>query len=457
MRSSFSHLHDFYIRLPKLRRVFDARYLLLGVLLLAACQPTAPANTQPTPIPFPTMTPGRLIHGVLPVTNGLSLDSSGVANPATAIALSNRPTATPDYRICPAQASPAIPPQPARGLEMTAAITNYLSAGGSPVTLSETLQNTWNALGETGTVRADLDLTGEGTPDVLLAYAAPDDGGTLLILTCEGGVYAPLYQAITGGDAPQVIHLGDMNFDSLNDVLFASFTCAPDNPDDCSYRTQLLTWKPDTGRFNSLLNGPITSSSLPTASDMDNDQVQEVVVRLDNSGTSSTGPLRTGVNIYDWNGTAFTLSIVQLDPPRFEIQVVQQADSSFSRLDAEQAISLYNLALNSEALRYWFNDEPTVLKSYVYYRLMLAYAYTDNEELLTTYQAAIGEFPDPANAPVYVAIINAFWNGWQVTNNLHSACLEVQAIISARPEAVTLLNRYGSRSPTYTAQDLCPF
>jgi hypothetical protein len=51
----------------------------------------------------------------------------------------------------------------------------------------------------------------------------------------------------------------------------------------------------------------------------------------------------------------------------------------------------------------------------------------------------------------------AFWDALQVTNNLHSACLEVQDIIRARPEALSLLNRYGSRSPTYTADELCPF
>jgi hypothetical protein len=44
-----------------------------------------------------------------------------------------------------------------------------------------------------------------------------------------------------------------------------------------------------------------------------------------------------------------------------------------------------------------------------------------------------------------------------VTNNLRSACVEVQAIISTRPEAVGLLNRYGSESPVYEAGDVCPF
>ncbi|MCC6802943.1 MAG: hypothetical protein IT319_08665 [Anaerolineae bacterium] len=50
-----------------------------------------------------------------------------------------------------------------------------------------------------------------------------------------------------------------------------------------------------------------------------------------------------------------------------------------------------------------------------------------------------------------------FWTAVQVTNNLHSACLRVQEVVLARPDALDLLNRYGSRSPTYAAADLCPF
>jgi hypothetical protein len=50
-----------------------------------------------------------------------------------------------------------------------------------------------------------------------------------------------------------------------------------------------------------------------------------------------------------------------------------------------------------------------------------------------------------------------FWNALQVTNNLHSACLRAQEVVTARPDALELLNRYGSRSPSYAATDLCPF
>lgn len=444
-------------RLFTQRSVLSTQYLVLVLVLLAACQPTAPISTAPTAISFPTMTPGRLIQGVLPTVIALPLDGAGLANPATAVALANQPTPTPNYAACPAPAAPTLANRPATGREMSADITRFLAEGGTAAALDQALRTEWDVLGDTGVVRGEADFTGEGIAEVLVSYTAPDDGGTLLIFGCLNGLYMPLYQSITGGPAPELIELGDMNYDSRPEVLFASYECSIENPEDCEYRTQLLNWLPSDGRFVSLLNTPVNGPQPPTANDVDNDNVLEVVMREDNPGTAATGPLRTGVNIYDWNGTNYVLSIVQLDPPRFQIQVVQEADRAFARQDAEQAITLYNLALSDTDLRFWTNDEPTTLKAYIYYRLLVAYAYTEDDNLLSTYQAALAAFPDAATAPVYIALINTFWNGWQVTNNLNSACREVQAIIASRPEAISLLNRYGSRSPIYSAQDLCPF
>jgi hypothetical protein len=436
-----------------LRRLYGISFILV---LLAACQPTQPLNVPPTAIPFPTMTPGRLIDGVLPTVMGLALDGSGLANPATAVALASRPTPTPNYGACPAAGSPSLPAMPTTGRAITEEITNFLSDGGTAPSLTDGLRS-WGLLGDQGVVRNDVDFTGGGVADVVLAYSAPDDGGTLLILGCMNGLYAPLYQSITGGDTPQIIVAGDINFDHIPDLLFSNRQCSADNSDDCSYRTQLISWTPQGGRFISLLNGPLSSAEPPAINDVDNDQVAEVVVRLSDPGNSATGPLRTGVNIYDWNGASYVLSIVQLDPPRFKIQVIQEADRAFARLDTTQAISLYQQSQTNKDLRFWLNDEPAILDAYVYYRLVVMYAYTEDNDLLPTYQAAIASAPDPATQPVYIAMIDAFWNALQVTHNLHSACVEVQAIITARPEAVGLLNRYGSRSPVYNAADLCPF
>jgi hypothetical protein len=385
---------------------------------------------------------------------GLPLDGGGLANPATAIALASQPTVTPNYTACPPPGSTTLDETPATGREMALEMVRFLNLGGTLPALDNGLRNEREVMGDTGLVRNDLDLTGEGTPEVLIAFDAPDDGGTLLVIGCTDGQYTMRYQAIASGGIPQIVQIGDMNFDQKLDVLFASELCSDD---DCAFQTQLITWSGERGRFLSLLNSAIVNETVPTLSDVDNDRVTELVVQLDNPGDESTGPLRTGVNIYDWNGAVYVLSIIQLDPPRFRIQVLHAADRAFEQLNTDEAIPLYELAVNDPDSRFWYNDEPALLNSYGLYRLLLAYAYVEDERRLSTYQTIIQTFPDPATAPVYTTMSTAFWDALQVTNNLHSACLEVQGIIAARQEALSLLNRYGSRSPTYTAQDLCPF
>jgi hypothetical protein len=403
------------------------------------------------------MTPGARLDGVLPAQAGLALDGEGLANPATAVALANQPTPTPNYAACPVPANPPLDATaPTNGLALRTTILGYLTQGGAPLALTDQLR-AWGVIGEEGAVEINTDFTGAGQADVILSYAAPDEGGTLLVMGCANGAYNLRYQISTGGTPPQIISTGDLNADTRPDLLFSAETCAADNPDDCAFRTQLITFDAASGRFVSLLNGTLSSAAAPATRDIDDDRVQEIVVRSDFDGNRATGPLRTGTYIYDWNGVTFTLSIVQLDPPRFKIQVLQEADRAFNRQEFESAIGLYNQAELDTGLRFWFNDEQGLLSSYAFYRLVLAYAYIEDERLLPTYQAATQPFPDPASAPIYITLLNTFWNALQVTGNLNSACREVQAIIGTRPEALELLNRYGSRSPTYTAADLCPF
>ncbi|GEM_PF-2708644 len=59
--------------------------------------------------------------------------------------------------------------------------------------------------------------------------------------------------------------------------------------------------------------------------------------------------------------------------------------------------------------------------------------------------------------PFYAFHLETYWQTHQTSNNLHVACLAVQEVIAQRPDTLSLLNRYGSHSPTYEAQELCPF
>lgn len=446
--------------------VFHNRYtrcmrklLLILILVLAACESTTPAanNAEPTALPFPTMTPGRVVRGALPTVVSLPLDGSNLSNPATAIALANRPTATPNYQTCPAT-NPDVElaaTAPSSEREINDTLIRFLNEGGTVQAMEITLRETWGILRDDDLLRGDLDLTGEGTPEIVLSYAAPDDGGALVIVGCADGRYLVRYELVTGGTTPPaLLNTGDLNVDGRPDLLFASEACTGST---CSYSSQLVTWNADRGRFINLLSGGLTSEEPPSIEDIDADRVSEIIIRLTNPGNSETGPLRTGFTVYDWNGAVYTQSVTQLNPPRFRIQVVQQADAALASGNTSEAIALYNLALTDPSLENWYNDDQTVLQSYVQYRLLLAYSDAEDPRGLELQGAILQQYPDPATSPVYAEMAKTFWNALQVTNNLHSACLEVQDIITARQEGLTLLNRYGSRSPTYTAADVCPF
>ena len=149
---------------------------------------------------------------------------------------------------------------------------------------------------------------------------------------------------------------------------------------------------------------------MPTVQDIDDDQVLELLNKFDNDGDKTTGPLRTGYTVYDWNGTGYVQSVTQLDPPRFRIQVIQEADAAFAAQHMDDAISLYNLALGSASLENWYNDDAETLKAYALYRLLLAYAFTESDQRLATQQTIQQTYPDLAAAPPYAQMALDFWS-----------------------------------------------
>jgi hypothetical protein len=161
--------------------------------------------------------------------------------------------------------------------------------------------------------------------------------------------------------------------------------------------------------------------------------------------------------VYDWNGNQYVLSIVELEPPRFMIQVLHEGDRALLRGDYPAAEAVYREAIDNDELRYWFDDEPDLLQSYAHYRLLQAQVVTASIGQTTTIAEINRIYPDPAASPVYAQMARLFLETFQATADVHSACVAVETIIAAQPQAVDQMNRYGSRSPTYTAQDLCPF
>ena len=434
--------------------------MVLLLLVLAACE-VAPPTTRSDSPPFPTVTPGRVVVGAL----GPPVDGNGSqVNPATAIALSNPPTPTPNMAACPF-GDPSVTldgSAPPSAQAVADAISAYLSLGGSLNGLETTLRDRWgliNASESGGTLRADLDLTGEGSPEVIVSLITPDAGGALFIFSCMDGRILTRYVGLPDdglrGEPPRLLNTSDLNADGLPDLVFASQAC--DAEDECRFRTQMATYDRARGRFRNLLEGALRTEALPSLEDVDSDRVTELLVPQTDSGNAETGPLRTGTVVYDWNGLTYVRSFTNTDPPRFRVQVVHEADEAFAAGDYATAALLYQQAADDSTLENWQNDDSAVLPAYALYRLLILDSFTGNDRLLDTQARVLAAYPDLAAAPVYAEMAARYWAAFQSTNNLRGACDEVRSIIAVRPEAVDLLNRYGSRSPAYTAAALCPF
>lgn len=434
--------------------------ICLLCLICVACEPTT-TNIAPTFDPFPTMTPGQQLVGSLPTPANL-IPIGDLANPATAIALNSMITPTPNRAACPVLDGTAVLlRRPADTDAAVQSIVDYLQDGGSVTNLREAIRVRWDGFGETGFIRDDIDLTGEGATEVVMGFKTPQDVGMFLIIGCSNGQYQVYYQNILPEEIiPRLVTLLDINNQSPAEAIFAVQSCLSE--EDCQFEIQILGWDAIRGRFNNLLDTPLSVVDIPEVRDMDSDLVGEIVVNLRTRGNSETGPLRTGINIYDWNGSVYTLSIVQLDAPRYFIQIIHGADENFSQLEMVDAIQTYSLVVDSEEYRYWFNDEAEWLESYALYRMMLGFAYLGDARFSDIALKINTDYPITADAPVedlpvYVVMSYRFIDSMQVFNDLHRACLDVLQVVDERPEALEQLNRYGSRSPSYTELDLCPF
>lgn len=431
-------------------------YCAMMAIMLSACAaaPLAPAGNLPPP--FPTMTLGSRVMVALPTPSPQGAPI--LSNPATAVAQASLPTATPDYTACPAIADDVRPSLTERlnaGFTPANAISGYLSDGASLTALEAELlaSGLWT---ETATLNATTDLTGEGVPDVIIGVTTPEQGGTLWVLVCDAGRYALRYQSVLGGETPQIVHIGDFNRNAPIDVLFTATDCSVVDG-LCQQRSGMFTWDAARGAFVNLLITGLDGDAVPVFGDLDNDAVQEIITQQRGFGNPDSGPIRTGSQVYDWNGDTYVLSVSQPDPIRFRIQIIHEADLALEESRLSAAVSLYQQALNDNELDDWFGErEEETLRAYAYYRLLLAYAYAENDPL-NVFNTMAAEFPDAASAPVYAVMGGYFWDAFQQSNSLSAGCDAALAIAAERPEALTLLNRYGTRSPTYTLDRLCAF
>jgi hypothetical protein len=466
--------------------------MLLLSALIAACGPVADVigdRDAPTPTSkaFSTATPGGRLSVWLITPTGqfvppVTPTPGGVGNPvgpnATATAAiatiqaatltAAAPAPAPYFQPnqCPPLSSPPIPPPPQDFDDYSVVIGRYLSAGGPPTVIEATLRN-WGAIADRGgVVQADTDITGDGVLEVIITLYNPAvyndeallNAGQLLVYGCDNGGYRLLYKTPynAGLALPELLRVGDMNTDVKNELVYLTETC---NGSSCYKEGKILSWNAIVGAFEELNNGQIVAiNGRIGIADIDNDGVLELTANINPPGTTTSGPGRSVVDTWDWNGQDYMLALrEEPEGARYRIHAIYDADDLLRDRQWRPAILAYDDARRDKSLLSWtVPNEYEVLRAYAAFKIMITYALLGNGRAEDWFNILQGENAPGTPGNGFAQMGQAFMDNFRATNDARAAC--AQAIgAGATGNVLSVLNSYGYNNRSYTLNDLCPF
>ena len=365
------------------------------------------------------------------------------------------PTATPDP--CPPIRESALPARPATfGNEYVLALQEYLNAGGDPATLAQVLQE-WEALAPEGGLPLRQDLTGDGSPEIVVTCINPQaetfpPEGLLAVLICRNGAYETLYTympepfsniALIGGQ--------DLTGDGKNELVFAEVTCGAHT---CWDTLHVGSW--NGSDFQEQISGE-AALPYPTFT-----LTQDAILaRSVGMGSVGAGPQRVYTETWAWNGSVITRTATELGPARYRYHVFRDGDAAFRAGHYAEAFDAYLRVINDETLEPWAGfysapEERLWFTALARWRLLLLGMQLGNTpDAEAHYQRLQADFtPETPGYPV-AQLARRFWDAYARLGMMPGACEEALAAPEA-PVVLEFLNSFGYANPTYTAEELCP-
>jgi hypothetical protein len=430
-----------------------------GKLSVWLITPTGEFSAPATPTP-----PGGVGNPVGPNATATAAIATIQAATQTAAAPAPAPYFQPTQ--CPPLGSPAIPTPPENFNDYNVVIGRYLSAGGPPTVLEATLRN-WGAITDQGgVVQANTDLTGDGVLEVIVTVYNPTvynpdallNAGQLLVYGCDNGGYRLLYQTTynDGLALPELLRVGDMNADVKNELVYEIQTC---NGTSCYKEGKILSWNAIVGAFEELNNGQIVAiNGRIGIADVDGDGVLELTAEINPPGTTTTGPGRSVIDTWDWNGMDYALALRE-EPKgaRYRIHAIYDADDLLRAGQLRPAILAYDAARRDQTLLSWtVPNEYEILRAYAAYMIMISYARLSNGRAENWFDVLTSENPPGTPGYGFAQMGQTFMDNYRATTDAHAAC--AQAIsVGATANVLSGLNSYGYNNRTYTLNDVCPF
>jgi hypothetical protein len=336
----------------------------------------------------------------------------------------------------------------------------YLNQGASPSDLEDLLRDR-HLLASEESGFADQDLTGDGFYDLAVSVLDPQSQevlppGTLLIYVCVVDEYRLSFttpvEAVYG--APIIHGTADLNGDGVAELVIGRETCGAHT---CFQELQVLTWNGQA--FENKLQGE--TEDLPSPKVELREGQGEIAVTAEGIHSVGAGPFRRISRTWVWDAAAgaFVLAEEARLPSDFRIHILHDADRAATRGDYERAIELYQQVITDEGLDDWVDPatERANLSAYAHFRTVHAHlARGDVEAAQSAFQRLQASFPPGSTGDGYAVMGEAFWNEYERSRDLASACEAAQRYAGTHKTQVIEPLTFGYANPTYTPADLCP-
>lgn len=303
-------------------------------------------------------------------------------------------------------------------------------------------------------------------PDAV-AYSPASYSGDWWLLDDGSRVYA-YAQAVHGdGDtdesiAPQLINVLDLTGDGLPELVLDEAQCGAHT---CYSAYHVMNYS--GGQVRSLVQGgpPESPDSFGTSysevlfQDQTGDGAPDMMVHGGSIGSVGAGVVRTHVEVWGWDGTAFTLRSYNLDPTTYRHHILYEANAVAQAGDLEHALALYQQVIEDESLEdpYPFEGEQaeiypalTQLAGFrlVFVSLQLGRS-AEAETWLTWLQTTY-----PTSLATQAAA--AVWQNWQATADANQACEAAQQLLAQLEKPAGVISYLGYGNPGLGSADFCP-
>ncbi len=269
-----------------------------------------------------------------------------------------------------------------------------------------------------------LDLNGDGVEELVVNQLS-----ILNAIGCDDGDYKIMldYYAVDSWfHHPEIISVKDMNMNGTPEIVivygltFASYL-VPDilewngtefvsllrenfgeNAELTNHYVRALYWYEDWPL-------PMNGWADVRIYDIDQNGTKELILTDDGQAVPDIvynfGPWRGQQKVFSWNGLYFQYSGVELTPPEYRFQAVNDADRQFLLGNYERALELYREVIFSDKLDFWSE------KRKIYYRDAIL-AKLSNEPLPTMPATDPNEYANLSAYARYRILLHHLAQGW---------------------------------------------